>query len=52
MLDDDDRLLWEAGQADVCLTVNEKGQVESHLKFKKDTTLFGYLTWLIRNRKI
>jgi len=46
MLDDDDMLLWEAGQAVVVL--DENGE---HLKFKKDSSLYSYLTWLIKNRK-
>lgn len=46
-LDEDDRLLWESGQA---IVVIEKDS-NNHLKFKKTSNLFNYLKWLVDNNK-
>ena len=46
-LDEDDRLLWESGQA---IVVIEKDS-NNHLKFKKTPNLFNYLKWWVDNNK-
>lgn len=43
-LDNDDKLLWQAKQ--VIVILDENGAT---IKFKKDSSLFGYLTWLIKH---